>query len=293
MSTRIVGYENLVPLICRLPIGTYYSAERDGSLETQAKNQREMKSIRSCFPGTIWEKKYDKTLNWWECQGEFDGTKIRIYGCGESPEKCKIITEKKMVKERVPIGYEEKWVEKDVIIGYDCGGGDTDIESRKHPEENETRDTIVVESPTEHHQATAGCGMVAAGVVAYDALERGCAGVAHRPIVPHFIMDKPRIICLCGSSRFVAEMAVIAWTLEKEGNIVLGLHLLPESYGPPTDHLAEHEGVAEKMDELHLRKIDLADLLMIVNIGGYIGDSTRNEIKYATACGKLITYLEE
>ena len=45
------------------------------------------------------------------------------------------------------------------------------------------------------------------------------------------------------------------------------------------------------MDELHLRKIDLADRVLVVNVGGYIGDSTKREIEYATATGKPIAYL--
>lgn len=105
--------------------------------------------------------------------------------------------------------------------------------------------------------------------------------------------NRPEIITLCGSSRFVAEMAVIAWTLEKEGKITLGLHLLPESYHTQVnDHLAEAEGVSAHMDELHLRKIDISDRIFVVNIDGYIGDSTRNEIAYATKHNKEITYLE-
>ena len=93
---------------------------------------------------------------------------------------------------------------------------------------------------------------------------------------------KPEVIVLCGSSRFVAEMAVIAWVFERnEGVITMGLHLLPGDYTDAEDHLAEHEGVAERTDELHWRKIDLADKIFVVNIGGYIGDSTRAEIKYA------------
>lgn len=104
--------------------------------------------------------------------------------------------------------------------------------------------------------------------------------------------SRPEIICLCGSSRFVQEMAAIAWGFEKDGKITMGLHLLPEGYGAPADHLAEAEGVAEQMDELHLRKIDLADRVFVVNIGGYIGDSTRREIGYATAAGKPVAYLE-
>lgn len=104
---------------------------------------------------------------------------------------------------------------------------------------------------------------------------------------------RPEIICLCGSSRFVEQMAVIAWGFEKEGKIALGLHLLPENYpGVAADHQAEAEGVAAAMDELHLRKIDLADRVFIVNPGGYIGESTSNEIAYAKAQGKPVIYLE-
>lgn len=102
----------------------------------------------------------------------------------------------------------------------------------------------------------------------------------------------PRIICLCGSSRFIEHMAVLAWELEKGGAIVLSLHLLPASYpGVAPDHQAEAEGIAAQMDELHLRKIDLADSVLVVNVGGYIGDSTRREIAYASAHGKPISYL--
>jgi len=96
--------------------------------------------------------------------------------------------------------------------------------------------------------------------------------------------EKPKIVVLCGSSRFVEIMAVCAWLIEKEeGAIALGLHLLPGwySFSKVPHHLAEHEGVADQMDELHLRKIDLADEVFVVNYHGYMGDSTRREINYA------------
>lgn len=106
-------------------------------------------------------------------------------------------------------------------------------------------------------------------------------------------MRKPIIICICGSSRFVAEMAIFRWELEKSGEVItLGLHLLPASYIKVRDHGAENEGIAEIMDELHLRKIDVSDKVFIFNKNGYIGKSTRNEIKYAEKIGKPITYLE-
>lgn len=103
--------------------------------------------------------------------------------------------------------------------------------------------------------------------------------------------DRPLVVCLCGSSRFVDRMAVLAWNFEKEGHIALGLHLLPRWYTQYEDHQAEHEGIAEQMDALHLRKIDMADEVFVVNVDGYIGDSTRREIAYATAQGKPVRYL--
>lgn len=106
-------------------------------------------------------------------------------------------------------------------------------------------------------------------------------------------IERPEIICLCGSSRFIELFAVLGWEFEKEGKIVVGLHLLPASYTKVKDHLAEHEGVAAQMDELHLRKIDLSDRVFVVNKDGYVGDSTRREIAYARSVGKPIVYLEE
>ncbi len=104
--------------------------------------------------------------------------------------------------------------------------------------------------------------------------------------------EQPKIVCLCGSSRFVQQFAVTAWEMEKAGSIVLSLHLLPAWYTSAAHHLAEREGVAERMDELHLRKIDLADSIFVMNVDGYIGDSTRNEIAYAWTTGKRIDWLE-
>lgn len=110
------------------------------------------------------------------------------------------------------------------------------------------------------------------------------------------IAPRPKIVCLCGSSRFCGEMAIIAWVLERdEGYITLGLHLLPDWYvglDAAPDHIAEAAGRKEHMDELHKRKIDLADEVLICNIEGYIGESTRSEIEYARAHGKPVRFVE-
>lgn len=98
-------------------------------------------------------------------------------------------------------------------------------------------------------------------------------------------MKKPKIVVICGSSRFIDVMAVCAWVIERdEGAIVMGLHLLPWWYATKEeipDHLAEHEGVADVMDELHLRKIDLATEIFVTNVNNYTGDSTQREVQYA------------
>ena len=103
--------------------------------------------------------------------------------------------------------------------------------------------------------------------------------------------SRPRIVCLCGSSRFIAETAVVAWELEKEGNIVLAMHLLPQWYTKEASHQAEAEGIAAQMDALHLKKIDMADRVMVVNVGGYYGESTAREVEYARSHGKHVTFL--
>jgi hypothetical protein len=105
--------------------------------------------------------------------------------------------------------------------------------------------------------------------------------------------DKPKIVVLCGSSRFADVMGVCAWFIERDEHaITMGIHLLPWWYRPPGleagaqwDHAAELEGCAAAMDELHLRKIDLADQVFVVDVNGYVGESTAREVAYAESKG--------
>ena len=107
--------------------------------------------------------------------------------------------------------------------------------------------------------------------------------------------DFPKIICMCGSTRFTEEMLVWQWELTKQGYVVLSWCALPDWYFRDQNktHVGDQEGVKEFVDEVHKRKIDLADEIYVVNIGGYIGDSTKSEIDYAISQGKPIIYLEE
>ena len=108
-------------------------------------------------------------------------------------------------------------------------------------------------------------------------------------------LDRPKVICLCGSTRFTNEMLIKQWELTKQGFIVLSWCALPEEYfvGEDKAHIGDQEGVKEIVDEVHFRKIDLADEVFVINVNGYIGESTSREIDYATKLGKPIKYLEE
>lgn len=81
------------------------------------------------------------------------------------------------------------------------------------------------------------------------------------------------------------------WSETLKGHIVLSVGVWREG---PADHGGEWigESVKEMLDELHKRKIDLSDEILVLNVGGYIGDSTRGEIEYAEKTGKPVRYLE-
>lgn len=86
--------------------------------------------------------------------------------------------------------------------------------------------------------------------------------------------DRPEIVCICGSTRFVDEMRVVNRDLTFAGIIVV-------ASGEADELITDKQKTA--LDALHLRKIDLADRVLVVNPGGYIGESTRREIDYAHA----------
>ena len=108
------------------------------------------------------------------------------------------------------------------------------------------------------------------------------------------VENMPKIICLCGSTRFTAEMLVRQWELMKQGYVVLSWCALPDWYfeGEDKTHIGDQEGVKKIVDEVHFRKIDLSDEILVINIGGYIGDSTKSEIRYALGHSKPVKFLE-
>lgn len=99
--------------------------------------------------------------------------------------------------------------------------------------------------------------------------------------------SRPEVVCLCGSTRFRAEFETVNRRLTLAACIVLAPGVFGHAEGVVVD---EEDKVA--LDRLHLAKIDLADRVFVVNPRGYVGDSTRAEITYATSLGKSVDYLE-
>lgn len=105
---------------------------------------------------------------------------------------------------------------------------------------------------------------------------------------------KPPIVCLCGSTRFKSAFDEANYQETMAGKIVLSvgffMHATGNKHGEGIGATPQQKIV---LDELHLRKIDLADEIFILNVGGYIGESTRKEIDYAKKLKKQIDYLEK
>lgn len=97
-----------------------------------------------------------------------------------------------------------------------------------------------------------------------------------------------KVVTLCGSTRFKEQFFQVQKQLTLKGNIVISVGL----FGHSGDDEVWTEGTKEMLDDMHKRKIDMADEIFVVNVGGYIGSSTRSEIEYAKAHSKKVNYLE-
>jgi hypothetical protein len=102
------------------------------------------------------------------------------------------------------------------------------------------------------------------------------------------MIGKYKIITLCGSTKFRDEFIAEQKRLTLEGNIVISVGL----FGHSGDNEVWSESTKEMLDDMHKRKIDLADEIFVINVGGYIGSSTRSEIEYAIKTNKAVNYLE-
>jgi hypothetical protein len=102
----------------------------------------------------------------------------------------------------------------------------------------------------------------------------------------------PKIVCLCGSTRFMEAFQSANLNETVQGNIVLSVGCNTQSDADLFGSQFEKTELKRQLDDLHKRKIDLADEVLVLNVGGYVGESTRSEIEYATATGKPVRYLE-
>jgi len=100
-------------------------------------------------------------------------------------------------------------------------------------------------------------------------------------------LERPHVITLCGSTRFMDEFELANRRLTLEGNVVFSVAT------------KAHEGSSQVSDEqkklldrVHFEKIRLSDEVFVINVGGYIGPSTKREIEFAKHLGKIVRYLE-
>lgn len=101
------------------------------------------------------------------------------------------------------------------------------------------------------------------------------------------MVGKYEVVTLCGSTRFKDEFIEAQKRLTLQGKIVISVGL----FGHSGDNEVWTEGTKEMLDDMHKRKIDMADYIYVINVGGYIGQSTKSEIQYAKELGKQVKYL--
>ena len=105
---------------------------------------------------------------------------------------------------------------------------------------------------------------------------------------------RPRVVCLCGSTRFLDAFDAAAISQTLAGHIVLSIastRIGDEDLFARRSP-AEQAQLRERLAALHRAKIDLADEILVLNVGGYIGPATRGEIEYAVRTGTAVSYLE-
>ncbi len=117
-------------------------------------------------------------------------------------------------------------------------------------------------------------------------------GIRMEMVAPN-AKPRPTIVCLCGSTRFMEAYRSANLQETLAGRIVLSI-----GCDTKTDEALEALGVLadeakDQLDELHKRKIDLADEILVLNVDDYIGKSTRSELEYARAKGKRVRWLTQ
>ncbi len=104
------------------------------------------------------------------------------------------------------------------------------------------------------------------------------------------MMGKYKVVTLCGSTKFKEDFIKVQKELTLQGIIVISVGLFGHADGEFGTIITDE--IKIMLDDIHKRKIDMADEIFVINKNGYIGSSTRSEIKYAKEHGKRIVYLE-
>ena len=102
------------------------------------------------------------------------------------------------------------------------------------------------------------------------------------------MVGKYKVITLCGSTKFKDEFLIEQKRLTLEGNIVISVGL----FGHSGDDEVWTENIKKMLDDMHKRKIDMADEIFVINKNGYLGSSTKSEIEYALKTNKKVNYME-
>jgi hypothetical protein len=100
-----------------------------------------------------------------------------------------------------------------------------------------------------------------------------------------------KVITLCGSTKFKDEFIKAQENLTLEGNIVISVGLF--GHADKQYESVITEDVKAMLDDMHKRKIDLADEIYVINKNGYVGSSTKSEIEYAHKTNKPVRYAYE
>lgn len=109
-------------------------------------------------------------------------------------------------------------------------------------------------------------------------------------------MTKPMVVTLCGSTAFPTAFELANMHLSAMGHVVIGLGMMGHADQPSGARKLTADGdestpVKQALDRLHFAKIDLSDAIYVVNVGGYVGSSTRREIAYARSMGKAVLWM--
>lgn len=100
------------------------------------------------------------------------------------------------------------------------------------------------------------------------------------------MVENYKVITLCGSTKFKDQFMEVQKKLTLEGNIVISVGC----FGHAGDIFSDEQKLM--LDDMHKRKIDMADEIFVINVGGYIGESTKSEIEYAKKHDKKVNYLD-